>query len=163
MTSGYPGRMWLNGARAAHSAERAAFGMLSSFAITVVASRAVNYGRERARPAPAVRSVLRRAREAGRPNRARVHHFVPGLGIGLLTGAAAILTRDDALGLALSLPFGTGAALTLDEFALLVEHDNPYWGTERFAALLAAASGAAALALAARFAARGRVTPPGGG
>jgi hypothetical protein len=52
-------------------------------------------------------------------------------------------------------PFGTGAGLTFHEIALLVNRDNPYWDSERFALMQSAAAALAAAALAARFHRRG--------
>jgi hypothetical protein len=121
--------------------ERAGFGFLSSLALTVTLSRAINYALELRRPAPPLRSFARRIYHAPRRGEMRVHHFVPGMGIGALTGAAAILTRDDRREFILSMPFGVGAGLTLDELALLVRLDNPYWGKEEIP--LAQASGGA--------------------
>jgi hypothetical protein len=54
-----------------------------------------------------------------------VHHYLPGMGLALAAGGTAILTRTDGREFWLSLPFGTGAGLTLDELALLVKRDNP--------------------------------------
>jgi hypothetical protein len=50
----------------------------------------------------------------------------------------------------LSLPFGTGIALTTDEIALLVKRDNPCWDSET-SALVQAAAALTAATLAARF------------
>lgn len=55
-----PLRQTLRGARAGPPVERAGFGMLTSFAVTIPVSRTINYVRERRRHAPAVRSVIRR-------------------------------------------------------------------------------------------------------
>lgn len=55
----------------------------------------------------------------------------------------------------LSAPFGTGVGLTLDEICLLVQADNPYWGSEKFALLQGAVAALAAIALAIRFHYRG--------
>jgi CBS domain-containing protein len=86
-----------------------------------------------------------------------MHHSLPGIVISLATGATAILTRSDGGELWLSLPFGIGAGLTLDESALLLERDNPYWGSERMAFAQAAAGAVAAAAMAADFYRRGHV------
>ena len=67
-----------------------------------------------------------------------VHHFVPGIGLAFLSGAAAIVlgAEDDAgarRGRAvawLAVPFGAGLALTLDESALLLKLDDVYWSDE---------------------------------
>ena len=125
--------------------------MLASFAVTVVTGRAVNYLREQRRPAPRWRSWMRQTRHAPGKNRPRVHHFLPGIGIAFAAGGAAILTRHKGGEHWFSLPFGAGVALTSDEIDLLVELDNPYWGSESFALIQAAAAALAAAALAARF------------
>ena len=88
-----------------------------------------------------------------------MHHFLPGIGLALTAGAAAILTRRDGRKLWLSLPFGTGAGLTFDEVALLVKRDNPYWGSEALALAQGAVAALAAAALAAHFCRRGAAVP----
>ncbi|MDQ6749420.1 MAG: hypothetical protein M3Z33_01490 [Actinomycetota bacterium] len=93
-----------------------------------MAARAVTYLQERRRSAPVLRSLLRRANRALRQDDTRVHHFVPGIAIAFSAGAAAILTRTQDAELRYSVPFGIGAALTLDELALLVDVDNPPLG-----------------------------------
>jgi hypothetical protein len=149
-------------------AERAAFGMLSAFATTIGVSRAVNYVRERRRPAPRLRSWARRAYHSLGQEQLRVHHYLPGMALAFAAGGTAILTRSDGRGFWLSVPFGTGAGLTIDEIALLVERDNPYWDSERFALMQSAAGALAAAALAAHFHRRGAAlltepTPEHGG
>ncbi len=134
----------------------------------MVAARAVTYLQERRRSAPVLRSLLRRANRALRQDDTRVHHFVPGIAIAFSAGAAAILTRTQDAELRYSVPFGIGAALTLDELALLVDVDNPYWGSQREALTKAAVTSIAAGVLAARFAWHGRLDrgasePPTGG
>jgi hypothetical protein len=129
--------------------------MLSAFATTIGISRAINYARERRRPAPRLRSWARRAYHSLGREQLRIHHYLPGMGLVLAAGGTAILSRSDGRGFWLSLPFGTGAGLTLDEIALLVERDNPYWDSERFALIQSAAGALAAAALAAHFQRRG--------
>lgn len=75
--------------------------------------------------------------------------------MGFATGAAAILSRPDGRERWLSLPFGVGLGLTADELGLLLEHANPYWGTEKFALAQCAAASLGSAALAAAFARRG--------
>ena len=57
-----------------------------------------------------------------------VHHLVPGILASLAAGTAIIAFRpgDDTM-LLLSILFGVGAALTLDEFALILHLDDVYW------------------------------------
>ena len=84
-----------------------------------------------------------------------MHHAVPGIAISLVTGATAILTREDGQAAWLSLPFGIGTGLTLDQIALLFERDNPYWGSEGIALTEAAVAALAASGIAARVHRRG--------
>lgn len=60
-----------------------------------------------------------------------LHHLVPGIITTLAAGTAIIAFRpgDDTM-LTLSALFGCGAALTLDEFALLLHLDDVYWTDE---------------------------------
>jgi hypothetical protein len=62
--------------------------------------------------------------------RRHVHHFVPGIALSLLAGGASVLTDDAAIEARLAIPFGMGAALTLDEAALLLTLDDVYWSEE---------------------------------
>ena len=65
-----------------------------------------------------------------RLGRRHIHHFVPGIVLAFGSGAAAILTRNEALEPRLAIPFGVGMGLTLDESALLLELDDVYWTRE---------------------------------
>ena len=60
-----------------------------------------------------------------------LHHLVPGILASLAAGTAIIAFRpgDDSM-LLLSILFGVGAALTLDEFALILHLDDVYWKRE---------------------------------
>src|SRR5438128_629168 len=60
-----------------------------------------------------------------------LHHLVPGIIASLAAGTAIIAFRpgDDSM-LLLSSLFGIGAALTLDEFALILHLDDVYWTHE---------------------------------
>lgn len=144
----------LAGAQHAAPFERAGFGALLAFATTIPISRTVNYVRERDRSAPVLRSLTRRVVNLPRSSEPRVHHFVPGVAIAFAAGGAAILTHQQrAFGL--SLPFGVGAGLTLDELEVMVGRDNPYWGSEGLALAQSAVAGAGAVTLALRFVKRG--------
>ena len=59
-----------------------------------------------------------------------IHHFVPGIVLAFVSGAAAILTARRAARAELAVPFGVGMGLTLDESALLLELDDVYWRRE---------------------------------
>jgi hypothetical protein len=130
--------------------ENALFNMLASFATTFLLARWITYtlrGRRRVGP---FRNV--------RVGRRHIHHFVPGIVLAFTSGAAGILTRDEALEPRLAVPFGVGMGLTLDESALLLELDDVYWSREGLLSVqitLAAISLLSALALALRLLRRG--------
>jgi hypothetical protein len=92
-----------------------------------------------------------------------IHHFVPGIGLSLLAGGGSIVLRHEGVDHWLALPFGAGAALIVDEAALLLELEDVYWSDEGVVsvqAALATAALLAMLALIARVALRGdRVVP----
>ena len=77
-----------------------------------------------------------------------LHHLVPGIVASLAAGTAIIAFRpgDDSL-LLLSSLFGAGAALTLDEFALILHLDNVYWTREGRSSIEATLMGFAFAAL----------------
>jgi hypothetical protein len=139
------------GYRSSSSAERGAFGILASCATTIGISRAVTLTLERRRRAPWLRSLGRRGYNAPRREGIRIHHFAPGILVSSLAGAIAILDRDDGRERWLGLCFGTGTGLTLDELALLVKLNNPYWGKKTLVLIEGAAAALGALAMAVRF------------
>jgi hypothetical protein len=60
-----------------------------------------------------------------------VHHLVPGIVLSLVAGGVAIGLQPPEVWVALlAIVFGAGAALVLDEFAMLLHLDNVYWTTE---------------------------------
>jgi hypothetical protein len=59
-----------------------------------------------------------------------IHHFIPGILIAFVAGAAALLTRSDKLERRLAIPFGAGIGLTFDEAALLLDLRDVYWTRE---------------------------------
>jgi hypothetical protein len=148
-------RRAVSGYDAVSPAERAGFWMLSSFGASIGISRGINYIRERRRKAPRLRSWARRAYHLPGRAQPRVHHFLPGIGLAFAAAGTAILTRRDGHEIWFSLPFGTGAGLTLDEIGLLMEIDNPYWRSETLALAQAGLAALAAAALAVRFYCRG--------
>jgi len=129
--------------------------MLTSFAATIGISRAINYIRERRRRGPRLRSLARHVYHSPGQERLRVHQFVPGIALAFITGGGSILKRQDKDELWFGIPFGTGAALTLDEIAVMTELDNAYWESEKFAIAQAASAALGALALAIRLYYRG--------
>jgi hypothetical protein len=56
-----------------------------------------------------------------------IHHFVPGILLTLLAGGVSIGVRREGLDRWLAMPFGAGAALIIDETALLIELSDVYW------------------------------------
>jgi hypothetical protein len=141
------------GYRVTSTRENAVFNLLASFTLT--------FGITRASTA-LIRSgkgygVFRNLTIADR----RVHHFVPGIVIALAAGGTTNSVRPKARDRWLALPFGAGAALILDEAALLLELDDVYW-TEKGVLSLQVSFGAisllAAVALALRLLRRGETS-----
>jgi len=62
--------------------------------------------------------------------RRHIHHFVPGILLAFTAGGAAVVTRGRRPEPWLAVPFGAGVAMTLDEFALLLQLDDVYWTEE---------------------------------
>lgn len=107
------------GYQAAPAQENALFNLFASFVISLVLSRAIAFGlRDRRRLGP-FRNV--------RVNDRHIHHFVPGIVLAFVSGAVAIVTRDEDLEPKLALAFGAGMGMTMDEAALLLELDDVYW------------------------------------
>jgi lysyl-tRNA synthetase class 2 len=78
-----------------------------------------------------------------------VHHLVPGLVLSLLAGGLAIALEPSEVWMAaLAIVFGAGAALVLDEFAMLLHLDDVYWTTEGRLSIDACLAAVAFLALA---------------
>lgn len=108
------------------------FFLLLAFLATFVVVRAyTRLGRIRGWPSGAVRDV-------------HLHHLVPGILASLASATAIIAFRpgDDSM-LLLSSLFGIGAALTLDEFALILHLDDVYWTKEGRSSIEATLMGAA--------------------
>ena len=60
-----------------------------------------------------------------------VHHLVPGVVLSLVAGGLAVGLAPRELWVAVvAIVFGAGAALVLDEFAMLLHLDDVYWTTE---------------------------------
>jgi hypothetical protein len=130
--------------------ENATFMLLTSFVTTFASARGIAYvlrGRTALGP---FRNIV--------VGRRHIHHFVPGIVLLILSGAAAILTKEESWEPRLAVPFGMGMGLTLDESALLLELDDVYWTPEGLLGVqisLAAMALFGALALAIRFVRRG--------
>jgi hypothetical protein len=138
------------GYRVVSTRENSMFNLLTSFAVTFITVRSVTYGLRRRRTLGPFRNV--------RVGRRHIHHFVPGIVIAFIAGAAAILTREEGLEPVLAVPFGVGMGLTLDESALLLDLEDVYWTREGLLSVqitLAVMAMLGALALALRFLWRG--------
>jgi hypothetical protein len=132
------------------SRENAMFNLLTSFVATFILARSITHTLRERRSLGPFRSL--------RIGRRHIHHFVPGIVLAFLSGAAAIVTRDEAIEPRLALVFGLGMGLTLDESALLLELEDVYWTPEGLVSVqitLAVAAMLGALALALRFLRRG--------
>jgi hypothetical protein len=112
----------VRGYRDAPAHENALFNLFASFVISLVLSRAIAFAlRDRHTVGP-FRNV--------RWGRRHIHHFVPGIVLAFVSGAVAIITRNDDLEPKLALLFGTGMGMTMDEAALLLELDDVYWSED---------------------------------
>ncbi len=140
----------VEGYRATPPRETALFNVLVSFVITFALARVSTHAiRRRGRFGP-----FRDMKVGDR----HIHHFVPGIVIAFAAGSAAIVTRHEAAEAWLAVPFGAGMALTLDEWALLMQLEDVYWTEEGVISLQVGAGTAAllgALTLARRLLLRG--------
>ena len=126
----------VTGYRSGSTRENALFNLLASFSMTFGTTRLMTYViRRRGTLGP-----IRNYRWGGR----HIHHFVPGIILAFLAGGISVVSRNQDLDPWLALPFGAGAALTLDEAALLLELDDVYW-TERGVVSIQITLGALAL------------------
>jgi hypothetical protein len=144
------------GYRSGTANETAVLLLFVSFGTTFAAARAVTHSIRRGA------GPLRNVRIAER----HIHHFVPGILLVLLAGGGSIAMRHEQLDQWLALPFGGGAALIVDETALLIELSDVYWSKEGVLSIdvgLGATSALACLALVVRLLRRGEaaVLPAG--
>jgi hypothetical protein len=130
--------------------ENATFMLLTSFVTIFISARGISYGLRRRRSVGPFRDL--------KVGHRHIHHFVPGIALLMLSGGAAILTRDETLEPKLAVLFGAGMGMTLDESALLLELEDVYWTEEGLLGVqitLAVAALIAAMALALKFLRRG--------
>jgi hypothetical protein len=130
--------------------ENATFMLLTSFVTIFISARGISYGLRRRRSVGPFRDL--------KVGHRHIHHFVPGIALLMLSGGAAILTRDETLEPKLAVLFGAGMGMTLDESALLLELEDVYWTEEGLLGVqitLAVAALIAALALGLKFLRRG--------
>jgi hypothetical protein len=139
--------------------ENALFNLLASFSVTFMAARTITYGLRRRPSVGPFRNM--------RLGHRHIHHYVPGIVLAFVSGAAGIVTRRERLEPVLAVPFGVGMGLTLDESALLLELDDVYWSREGLLSVqitLTVMAMLGALALGLRFLRRGEelvLTPTG--
>jgi hypothetical protein len=138
--------------------ENAMFNLFASFVVTIVLTRSVTRLLQRRDTLGPFRNV--------HLGRRHIHHFVPGIAVAFVAGAAAVATRDESLKPKLAVPLGIGMGLTLDESALLLELDDVYWTREGVVGVqiaLAVTAMLGTIALGLRFLRRGEeiVLPPG--
>ena len=109
----------VEGYRSASPRENTLLHLLLSFSLTFGAARATTH-------------AIRRWGTVGplghmRFGERHIHHLVPGIVLAFATGLASIVGDDEVFEQWLAIPFGAGAALTLDEAALLIELEDVYW------------------------------------
>jgi hypothetical protein len=105
------------GYRSGSADETAVLNLFLAFGLTFGAARAVTHSIRRG--TGPLRNI--------RIGRRHIHHFVPGIALALGAGGASIALRSEKIDPWLALPFGTGAALIVDESALLIELEDVYW------------------------------------
>jgi hypothetical protein len=76
-----------------------------------------------------------------------IHHLFWGILLLMVTGFAALATRDPAWHLRIALVFGIALGLAVDEFALWLRLADVYWSPEGVESIKAGAIAAACLAL----------------
>jgi hypothetical protein len=138
--------------------ENSMFNLLTSFSTSFLVVRSVTYALRTRRTVGPFRAL--------RVGDRHIHHYVPGIVIALVSGATAIVSRDERLEPILAVPFGIGMGLTLDESALLLELEDVYWSREGLLSVqitLTVMAILGALALGLRFLRRGEeiVLAPG--
>jgi hypothetical protein len=140
----------VEGYRAGSRRENVLFNMLAAFALTFGVARGSTALIRKGRGGGLFRNLVVSDRH--------IHHYVPGFLLVFGAGGAAIAAREPRLDRWLAVPFGAGAALVLDEAALLLELEDVYWTEEGVLSVqlsFATMALLAALALGVRLARRG--------
>jgi hypothetical protein len=140
----------VEGYRAGTARERALLKALAAFVATSAITRRSTWVLRRHGRFGPIREIVCGPR--------RIHRFVPGITLAFVCGGAAIVSSDPRLQERMSIPFGIGVALTLDEWALLLELNDVYWTEEGIVSVqvtLGTTALLAALTLALRLLARG--------
>ena len=109
----------VEGYRSGSARENTLLHLLLSFSLTFGAARATTH-------------AIRRWGTVGplghmKLGERHIHHLVPGIALAFATGLTSIIGDDELFERWLAIPFGAGAALTLDEAALLIELEDVYW------------------------------------
>jgi nucleotide-binding universal stress UspA family protein len=140
------------GFRSGTTGERTLFLLFAAFVITSGITRWSTWTLHRGGRFAFVSEIVR--------GRRHIHHFVPGIVIAFVSGGGALVV-DEPHREWLAVPFGIGVALTLDEWALLLELADVYWSEEGIVSLQATLGTTALLAtlmLALRLLRRGERT-----
>lgn len=114
-----------------------AFVMLLAFVLTLAGTRFYT------------RMARVRGWGSGHVGGVHIHHLVPGVVMSLVAGGLAVaLDLREVWVALLAIVFGAGAALVLDEFAMLLHLDDVYWTTEGRLSIEACMAAVAFLGLA---------------
>jgi nucleotide-binding universal stress UspA family protein len=114
------------GYRSASTGERALLLLFTSFVITSAITRWSTWTLRRGDRFAFIHEVVRGQRH--------IHHFVPGIMAAFVSGGGALVVEERHREW-LAVPFGIGVALTLDEWALLLELADVYWSEEGIVSL----------------------------
>ena len=116
-------RVLREGYKVSSTRENAIFNMVASFVISFATTRGITHTiRTRGHIGP-IKNITT---GSGR----HIHHFIPGVTLALLAGGWSIASQRQDLDRWFALPFGVGAAMILDESALLLELEDVYWTEE---------------------------------
>jgi nucleotide-binding universal stress UspA family protein len=145
-------RVALAGYRSGSSVERTLLLLFASFVTTSGITRWNTWSLRRGGRFAFMHEIVR--------GRRHIHHFVPGIVAAFVSGGGALIV-DERHREWLAVPFGIGLALTLDEWALLLELTDVYWSEEGIVSLqvtLGTTVALATLVLALRLLRRGERT-----
>lgn len=91
------GKATAAGYREASLEEQVAFGVSGGFAVATVTSRAINYWREQRQPVRPIKNL--------KGGSYRVHHYMPGIALAFVSGAAGTATRHERVRALLAVPW----------------------------------------------------------
>ena len=136
------------GYREATTGETVVFNLLSAFVLSFSLVRLSALGKRRG-----VRLFF-----DVKVGRTHIHHFIPGILLAFVAGAAGLAANDARARETLAIPLGLGMGLTFDESALLLSLEDVYWTREGLVGIqitLGTASLLAATVIALRILRRG--------